>query len=61
VRLQDIDDSVGHLHAGEVIELALTNSSPVQTLVGRLDRGLKREHLHAVPVGQLMHDAGASV
>ena len=61
VRLQDVDDTVGQLHAGEVIELALTSSSPVQTLVGRLDRGLKREHLHAVPVGQLMHDAGASV
>jgi hypothetical protein len=61
VRLQDIDDNVGQLHPGEVIELALTSSSPVKTLVGRLDRGLKRDHLHAVPVGQLLHDAGASV
>jgi hypothetical protein len=61
IRLQDQDDNVGRLHAGEVIELALTSSSPVQTLIGRLDRGLKRDHLRAVPVGQLMHDAGASV
>jgi UDP-glucose 4-epimerase len=60
VWLQDIDDSVGHLHAGEVIELTLNGSSQAQALVGKLDRGLVREHLRAVPVGQLMRDAGAS-
>jgi len=61
VRLQDADDNVGRLHAGEVVELSLSNASPVWTLIGRLERGLEREHLRAVPVGQLMRDAGASV
>jgi hypothetical protein len=61
VRLQDIDDRVGRLHAGEVIELSLSSSNQVQNLVGKLDRGLTRQHLRAVPVGQLMRDAGSSV
>jgi hypothetical protein len=61
VRLQDRDDTVGQLHPGEVIELSLTHSSPVWTLIGRLGSGLERQHLRAVPVGQLIRDAGASV
>jgi hypothetical protein len=61
VRLNDKDDRVGRLHAGEVIELQCTNSSQVTMLIGKLDRGLLTFHLRAVPVGQLMRDAGSSV
>jgi hypothetical protein len=61
VRLQDIDDSIGRLHAGEVIELSLGSATQLQTLVDKLGRGLTRQHLRAVPVGQLMRDAGSSV
>jgi hypothetical protein len=61
VRLQDKDDRVGRLHAGEVVELECTNSRQVTMLIGKLDRGLLSDHLRAVPVGQLMRDAGSSV
>jgi hypothetical protein len=61
VRLQDKDDRVGELHAGEVIELHCTDAKQVTMLLGKLDRGLVTFHLRAVPVGQLMHDAGSSV
>ena len=60
VRLQDNDDRVGNLHAGEVIELRLTGSQQLSRLIGRLDRRLLTEHLRAVPVGQLMRDAGST-
>jgi len=60
VRLQDKDDRVGNLHAGEVIELTVSSSRQCSALVGKLDRRLVIEHLQAVSVGQLMHDAGSS-
>jgi hypothetical protein len=61
VRLDDNDDTVGNLHAGEVIELDLTGSRQVESLVAKLDSRLVTEHLQAVPVGQLIRDAGSSV
>jgi hypothetical protein len=61
VRLNDRDDHVGRLHAGEVIELTVTSSRQCPALVGKLDHGLLSEHLRAVPVGQLIRDAGSSV
>jgi hypothetical protein len=61
VRLQDSDDSVGHLRAGEVVELECTSAKQLAILVGKLDRGLVTFHLRAVPVGQLLRDAGATV
>ncbi|MBV8945729.1 MAG: glycosyltransferase [Solirubrobacterales bacterium] len=61
VRLQDGDDSVGRLHAGEVIELTVATSRQCPALVGKLDRRLTTEHLQAVTIGQLMRDAGSSV
>jgi hypothetical protein len=61
VRLRDRDDNVGHMHAGEVIELTATSPTEIATLIQKLNRGLVSEHLTAVPVGQLMRDAGASV
>ena len=61
VRLEDKDDRVGNLHAGEVIELTVTSSGQCSALVGKLDRRLSIEHLRAVPVAQMMRDAGSSV
>ena len=61
VRLQDSDDSVGHLRAGEVVELHCTSVKQVTMLVGKLDRGLVTFHLRAVPVGQLIRDSGSTV
>jgi UDP-glucose 4-epimerase len=61
VRLRDGDDNVGHLHAGEVIELSVNSSRQISSLIGKLDHGLLSDHLRAVTVGQLMRDAGTSV
>jgi hypothetical protein len=61
VRLEGDRDRVGNLHAGEVIELRVTSSEQVSDLISKLDRRLVTEHLRAVPVGQLMRDAGSSV
>jgi hypothetical protein len=61
VRLRDIDDRVGNLHAGEVIELTLTSSKHLPALVGKLDARLVTEHLQGVPLGQLIRDAGSTV
>jgi hypothetical protein len=61
VRLQDKDDSLGHLHAGEVIELECRSSDQVTVLVAKLHRSLASDHLRAVPVGQLLRDAGSTV
>jgi UDP-glucose 4-epimerase len=60
VRLQDSDDSLGHLRPGEVVEFTITNSSELQPLLAKLLYGLRAEHLAAVPVGRLMQDAGSS-
>jgi hypothetical protein len=61
VRLRDKDDRVGNLHAGEVIELTVSSSRQCSALVGKLDQRLAVEHLHAVPVAQMIRDAGSSV
>jgi hypothetical protein len=61
VRLDDRDDSVGPLRAGEVVEMRLTPASDVALLVQRLEDALRSDHLAAVPVGRLMRDAGVPV
>jgi hypothetical protein len=61
VQLRDGDDSVGNLHAGEVVELTLTSSQHAPALIGKLERRLVTEHLQAVPLGQLLRDAGSTV
>ena len=61
VRLDDSGDSVGHLHAGEVVELRVSNAQAALPLLDKLQTVLQADHLAAVPVGRLMRDAGASV
>jgi hypothetical protein len=61
IRVGDLDDRVGNLHAGEVIELTLTSPAQLPRIVGKLNRRLVTEHLQGVPVGQLIRDAGSTV
>jgi UDP-glucose 4-epimerase len=58
VRL-DHGDSVGVLRPGQVVELSVSNTGDLLTLVGQLRRRLDAQHLAAVPVGRLLHDAGS--
>jgi hypothetical protein len=60
VLLDDRDDR-GKLHAGEVVEVRISNSGQAATLVARLTRELRVNHLRGVAVGRLMHDGGVSV
>jgi hypothetical protein len=57
VRLADSDDSIGVLHAGEVVEFRLTNTGALRPLLGKLLLGLREDHLAAVSLARLMHDA----
>jgi UDP-glucose 4-epimerase len=60
VRLQDSDDSVGQLRPGEVVEFKVASASQLEPLAAKLVRGLRTDHLRAVPVGRLMHDADSA-
>jgi len=61
VKLDDPDDSVGNLRAGEVVELTVRDSRALLTMLDKLDARLVAQHLRGVPVGRLMRDAGAQV
>jgi hypothetical protein len=61
VLLDDRDDSLGALRAGEVIEVSLSNPTQLGSRIAQLCRELRARHLSAVPVGRLMHDAGTPV
>jgi UDP-N-acetylglucosamine:LPS N-acetylglucosamine transferase len=61
VKLSDQDDSVGPLHAGELIELSVGHSGAVMALIQKLQAELVADHLQAVPVGRLLRDSGSSV
>jgi hypothetical protein len=58
VRL-DHGDSVGVLRPGQVVELSVSNTNDLLTMVGQLRRRLDAQHLAAVPVGRLLHDASS--
>jgi hypothetical protein len=58
VRLQDADDSLGPLRPGEVVEFSVSSAHALEPLLGKLLDGLREEHLAAVSLGTLMHDAG---
>jgi UDP-N-acetylglucosamine:LPS N-acetylglucosamine transferase len=59
VRLQS-GRAIGHLHAGEVVELSVANQGDLNPLLTELRTELDAQHLRAVPVGKLMRDADAS-
>jgi processive 1,2-diacylglycerol beta-glucosyltransferase len=58
VRLEDGDDPLGQLHAGEVVEFSVHNSAAIRPLVSKLIDEMRDYHLSAVSVGRLLHDAG---
>jgi hypothetical protein len=58
VQLQDADDSLGPLRPGEVVEFHVSGTQALEPLLGKLLDGLREEHLAAVSLGTLMHDAG---
>jgi|GEM_PF-44608 len=61
IRLQDGDDAIGPLRPGELVEISATRPADILRLVGRLHQELVEQHLRAVPVARLLHDAGVSV
>jgi UDP-glucose 4-epimerase len=61
VKVDDLGDRLGQLHPGEVVELSMSRPADVRPFVAALAKKLASEHLSAVPVGQLMRDAGAAV
>jgi UDP-glucose 4-epimerase len=60
VRL-DNGDSPGPLHAGEVVELSVSNEAALLPLCDKLAAKLNAQGLRAVPLGKLMRDAGVPV
>jgi hypothetical protein len=58
VKLDDRHDPLGRLHPGEVIELTTSSTAQLQSQLARLLPELSAQHLVAVSVGRLMHDAG---
>ena len=61
VQVDDNGDSLGRLHAGEVIEIGVSNTGEALPVLHKLQSELEADHLAAVPVGRLMRDAGATV
>jgi hypothetical protein len=61
VQIDDSGESLGRLHAGEVIELRISESQDSLPLLAKLRSELAADHMSAVPVGRLMRDAGATV
>ncbi|HZU60973.1 MAG TPA: hypothetical protein VE983_08405, partial [Solirubrobacteraceae bacterium] len=61
VRLSDVGDAATRFRAGEVIEVSVTNPQTARIVVDRLCRRLNQEHLRAVSLSKLWHDAGVSV
>jgi UDP-glucose 4-epimerase len=49
------------LHAGEVVELRISRTTNVPTLIAELRRQLHADSLRGVPVSRLMRDGGVSV
>ena len=48
-------------HAGEVVELRISRTTNVTTLIATLRRELRTDGLRGVPVSRLMRDGGVSV
>jgi UDP-glucose 4-epimerase len=61
IRLDDSDEAIPVIHAGQVVELAVGSHSDVEAIVRKLGIALQVDHLEAVPVGRLLQDAGDSV
>jgi hypothetical protein len=61
VQLDDGDDVLGKVRAGQVIELNVEHATDALPLLRKLRDDLNSQGLQAVPVAQLLHDAGTAV
>jgi hypothetical protein len=61
IKLDDPDDAVGRLRPGEVVELNIRDATALLSMLAKLDSQLLAQHLHGVPVGRLLRDAGQQV
>jgi UDP-glucose 4-epimerase len=61
LRLQAPTASIGHLRAGEVIEISASSPRAALSIISRLCSHLRAQHLHAVSLDKLLHDGGVSV
>jgi UDP-glucose 4-epimerase len=61
VRLQHSRDVIGTLRMGEVIEVNASRAGDIMRIMNHLCSRLRFEHLHAVSLGRLLHDAGVKV
>ncbi len=61
LRLQQSKDVIGTLRSGEVIEINASSAHDILRIMNRLCPRLRAEHLHAVSLGRLLHDAGVKV
>jgi hypothetical protein len=52
------NEPIGRLHAGEVIELSVPNAESLLPMLIELHHQLRAEALHAVPVAELIRNAG---
>jgi UDP-glucose 4-epimerase len=57
VKLSRTNDQIGALRPGEVIEVSAANIEEILPLLEKLHAELEAQHMAAVPVGKLMHDA----
>jgi UDP-glucose 4-epimerase len=58
VTVDDRDDGVGRLHAGEVVEVTVRNPADATMLLAKLNAELRSDGLSSVCLGRLMRDAG---
>ena len=56
ILLDDPGDLTGRLHRGEVVEVSARHTAELLAMLSQLASRLHAEHLHAVPVGRLLHD-----
>jgi hypothetical protein len=61
VRLRSVQDRVGPLQTGEVIEISSQSTNGVLSILRHLCPELRQQHLRAVSLGRLLQDAGVSV
>jgi UDP-glucose 4-epimerase len=60
VKVADMNDSMRHLRAGQVIEVQAASADELLPILEKLHAALQAQHLSAVPVGRLLHDSGVS-
>jgi UDP-glucose 4-epimerase len=61
VKLTKPSDSIGRLHAGEVVEITVANLSQLQPMLTKLRAELRADHLRGVSVARLLRDAGVTI